>query len=262
MNVFSLAFVGDVEARYPELPWASLDPATLAPDACAAARRFWSHNAFSEHASAIAMAEVVAALGRAQVPPELWRRACAFPAQELVHVELCAGVARRCGGAVGIPFEPGALELPLHPGLLPLERATALVVRVFCLGEAMSLRLLAGNLRATTQPLARAVLMRIVRDEAAHARFAWAYLDWIAPRLSAGERQRLGDLLALDLAALAPLTDVPPDGAPASGLGWMAAARWSAIVARTLDGVLARLARYGICRRSADVASPRDLATG
>ncbi len=112
MNVFSLAFIGDVEAAHPEFPWASLAADALAPDEAAAARRFWSANAFAEHASSIAMAEVVAALGRAQVEPALWRRACAFPADELTHAELCAGVARRCGGTVHVPFDPRALEQP------------------------------------------------------------------------------------------------------------------------------------------------------
>jgi hypothetical protein len=249
VNAFSLAFAGDVEARYPELPWASLDGDALAAHVRLAARRFWSENAFSEYASSIAMAEVVAALGRAQVPPALWREACGFPADELAHAELCAGVAVRCGGGVDIPFDPRALELPAHAGLVPLERATALVVGVFCLGEAVSLRMLAGNLRASRHPLARAVLHRIVRDEARHARFGWAYLDWVAPRLSAGERRRLGDQLAADLAAVAPLT-APRAGSPAAGLGWMPAERWHAVVRRTLDTALLRpLARHGIVVR-------------
>lgn len=240
MNRFTLAFVGDVEARYPELPWASLDGEALEPEVRLAARQFWSENAFAEYASSIAMADVVGALGRAQIEPVLWRRACAFPADELAHAELCAGVAQRCGGGIDVPFDPCALEQPAYRELLPLERATLLVVRVFCLGEAVSLRLLAGHLRATRQPLARAVLQRIVRDEARHARFGWDYLDWVAPLLGPGERAQLAARVTSELAALAPLTDAPRPAAPASGLGWMPSDRWRVVVR---DAIATRLLR-------------------
>src|SRR5262249_24510810 len=155
MSLFTLGFVDDVEARHPGFPWASLEPANHPPYLIDQARHFWSENAFNEYASALAMIQLAEVLGRAQVPSGLWVQACAFPADELLQVELCAGVARRCGGGVDLPFEASALLPPIDLALTPLERATALVLRTCCVGEAVSQPLLAGNLRATRQPLAR-----------------------------------------------------------------------------------------------------------
>lgn len=244
----------DVEARHPGLPWTSLRPADHPRALVAQARHFWSENAFNEWASAQAMAALVEALDAAAIPAALVDEARTFPADELVHVELCAGVARRLGGGVDIPYHPAALRARHDPTHTPLERATALVIRTCCVGEAVAQPLLTGNLRAARQPLARAVLARIVRDETRHARFGWDYLDWIAPRLSPPERRRLGDEvgallgpLVAGLAAPAPTSSSDADG---GGLGWMPVAEWRALAQRTIAGtLLARLARYGIAPR-------------
>jgi hypothetical protein len=242
---FSLAFVDDPESRHPEFPWASLRPVEHAGALMDQARRFWSENAFNEYASALQMMQLAQALGEAQVPTALWARACTFATDELVHVELCAGVARRCGGTVDLLQAP---QLPpLDPALTPLERANQLVLRVCCLGEAVSQPLLAGNLRAARQPLARAVLERIVRDETRHARFGWDYFDWSGPRLTDVERQALGELLGAALrhwdAAWRGDVSVGDGG----GLGWMSPAEWQSLAKETIaETLVANLRRYGI----------------
>ena len=45
----------------------------------------------------------------------------------------------------------------------------------------------------TAYPLPRAVLGRIVRDEAAHGTFGFAFLDWALPMLSEDDRTLLGE---------------------------------------------------------------------
>ena len=100
---------------------------------------------------------------------------------ELVHVELCARMAMELGGGTEIVHDPNALIVDPDPELPPLLRAADLVVRCFCVGEALSIPLLRGTWKAARHPLPRAVLGRIVKDEAAHGTFGFAFFDWALP---------------------------------------------------------------------------------
>jgi hypothetical protein len=51
-------------------------------------------------------------------------------------------------------------------------------------GEALSIPLLRGTWKAAAHPLPRAVLGRIVRDEAMHGTFGFAFLDWARGELT------------------------------------------------------------------------------
>ena len=53
-----------------------------------------------------------------------------------------------------------------------------MIARFFCVGEALSIPLLRGTWHAARHPLPRAVLGRIVKDEAAHGVFGFMFLDW------------------------------------------------------------------------------------
>src|SRR6185436_14645008 len=77
------------------------------------------------------------------------------------------------------------------PSLRPLLRAADLVTRFFCVGEALSIPLLRATWKAAEHPLPRAVLGRIVKDEAAHGVFGWHFLDWAAPSLTSDDREHL-----------------------------------------------------------------------
>jgi hypothetical protein len=225
------------ESLYPEFPWSSL--VADASARMAQARRFWSENAFNEYASSVAMAQMSEALQAAGA----LLSAASFVEDERTHQALCSGVARRCGGGVAIPYQPESLTAKVEGS--PSERATALVVRVCCLGEAVSLPLLSGNLRSTEQPLARAVLERIVRDETRHARFGWDYLEWAKP--DEPERRKLGAMVGAALQQLAPLLDGEGDLADGGGLGWMSAREWRQLARRSVEEALLRpLARAGI----------------
>jgi len=115
-----------------------------------------------------------------------------FPLDELVHVELCSRMAMELGGGTEIIHDPHALVVDADEDRRPLVRAADLVVRCFCVGEALSIPLLRGTWKAAKHPLPRAVLGRIVRDEAMHGTFGFAFLDWAAPELTDEERTYLG----------------------------------------------------------------------
>jgi hypothetical protein len=109
----------------------------------------------------------------------------------LVHVELCARLANELGGAVNVMHDAELLVRRPAATLSPKLRAAELVVRNFCVGEAVSIPILRASWKAAEEPLVRAVLGRIVKDEAAHGRFGFIYLDWALDHLDEGDRVHL-----------------------------------------------------------------------
>jgi hypothetical protein len=205
-----------------ELPWGTLDPNAYDPELVFRARRAWTVSAAQEYAAAMSFATVQYAMLRAGAPADLVGMAGGFVADEMVHVELNARIAGELGGGVPIDVDRDRL-VPVAEGTA-LQVCNELIVRVCCVGETFSLPVLAGTMSVSTHPLVRAVLARIVRDEAPHGRLGWLYLGWVADRLDDAERQRLGEVALDALSALSYLwrddasTTPPPD---IHELGWM-----------------------------------------
>jgi hypothetical protein len=167
--------VGDLEHA---LPWSTLDVSGLEPHVLERARRRWTELAFNEHRSVILMAQLVQALGEAQVPLDLHSLACAFPMHELAHAEICGRLVSHLGGAADVETTTLETTVTTTAGLSPKQRCHELVVRLCCVGETMSKGFLACMRQRVTHPLMRAVLSRLLRDEALHSGFGWLYLDW------------------------------------------------------------------------------------
>ena len=250
---------GPMERRYrkarPEveaMPWGTLDLRGVAEPVLVAARRSWTSAAFQEHRTASACCATLRALVEARAPLDLIAAFARFPLDELVHVELCARMATELGGGTELWHEPTAMAADADPSLDALWRACELVARNFCVGEALSIPLLHGTWVRATLPLPRAVLGRIVRDEAAHGVFGWTFLDWALPLLSddgvelirrtaqaaIGEIMRLWD----DIRRRPPA----PEGA-GHALGWMTSDEYLRLAARALrTRVIAPFAARGI----------------
>jgi hypothetical protein len=146
----------------------------------------------------VACCATLRALMEARAPLDLIGLATRFPLDEMVHVELAARMAMELGGGTEIRHDPQHMILDASPDLSPLVRAGDMVVRFFCVGEALSIPLLRGTWHAVEHPLAKAVLGRIVKDEAAHGTFGFTFLDWAVSHYSAEDRAHLGR--AADLA--------------------------------------------------------------
>jgi len=199
-ELFELEMVGGaIERRYralrPEveaMPWGTLRPDAFPPELLDAARRAWTGAAFQEHRTGAACAATLRSLVEARAPLDLVALASRFPLDEMVHVELCARLAMELGGAVELTYRPEDLVAPVGEGEAPLMKAAHQVVAFFCVGEALSIPLLHGTWKACTHPLTRAVLKRIVLDEADHGTFGWAFLDWARPHLEPHDLEALG----------------------------------------------------------------------
>jgi hypothetical protein len=233
-----------------EMPWGTLDPREY-PDALViAARKSWTGAAFQEHRTGAACAETLRCLIEARAPLDLIAVASRFPLDEMVHVELCARMAMELGGGTEIVHDPSNMIVHADMKLAPLLRAAELVVYNFCVGEALSIPMLHGTWQASVHPLPRAILGRIVKDEAAHGVFGFAFLDWAQDRLSASDRAHLARTADLAIGGIHRLWDDikrrprGPDSA-VHALGWMQTDAYLALAQRSMrskviDPLLAR----------------------
>lgn len=242
-----------------EMPWGTLAPevASLPPELVADAQRAWTGAAFQEFRTAAACSSTLTALLQARAPVDLIAFASRFPLDEMVHVELCSRVAAELGGAISISYDPEDLVTPLGEGEGPLMRAAHQVVAYFCVGEALSIPLLHGTWKAAKFPLTSAVLERIVRDEADHGQFGWAFLDWATPHLTDSDRAALAltasraiEGVRRNWAAIRAELDVgarSDDPRHTSDLGWMRSEDYLSLAERSLvRSVLAPLQERGI----------------
>ncbi|HVZ71415.1 MAG TPA: hypothetical protein VHJ20_03490 [Polyangia bacterium] len=248
-ELFELELFGEgVERRYrkmrPEveaMPWGTMVLDGVSAPALIAARKRWTGAAFQEHRTGIACTAALRLLFECRAPIDLISLAARFPLDEAVHVELCARMAMELGGGTEIRHDPDGMIVDPDPKLAPLARAADAIVRFFCVGESVSIPLLRGAWHAARHPLPRAVLGRIVRDEAAHGTFGYSFLDWALPQLSADERAHVGRAarIAIDAVhrvwkrAAAERRAAPEDDSDA--LAWLGTDAYTAMAERAMQ---------------------------
>lgn len=252
-ELFELELLGGkIEQRYrrqrPEveaLPWGTIRREDYPPEVVEAARTSWTQSAFQEYRTSVAVAQTLKCLIEARAPLDLIAMASRFPLDEVVHVELCARMAMELGGGVPIVHDPDALVALPREELDPLLRCADLVVRFFCVGEALSIPMLRGTWHAATHPLARGVLGVIVRDEAAHGTFGFTFLDWALPLLPESARGLLArsadDTVKMVKRNWRYLRDRPKTAfSEAHALGWMQSDAYLELASRSLEARVLR----------------------
>ena len=238
-----------------EMPWGSLAESLaknpIPPEERVRAQRAWTGAAFQEHRTAVACAATLRALLEARAPIDLIGMATRFPLDEMAHVELASRMTLELGGATEIRYVPSEVMRDPDPDLPNLLRAADMVVRFFCVGEALSIPLLRGAAHAARHPLARAVLHRIVWDEASHGTFGFTFLDWAEPLLSASDRAHLGDAADRTIRATETqwrsIASELREEAEHDALAWMHSQAYLALARRSMArSVVAPLRRRGI----------------
>jgi hypothetical protein len=249
-ELFEIELYGDnVERRYrrmrPEveaMPWGTFDTSALPERSVTLARKHWTGAAFQEHRTALACAATLRALIECRAPLDLIAMASRFPLDELVHVELCSRMAMELGGGTEIQHDPDQLIVDADTKLAPLVRAADMIARFFCVGEALSIPLLRATWHAARHPLPRAVLGRIVKDEAAHGVFGFLFLDWALESMTDSDRRHVA--AAADRGILAVRSQwrllekrrgVEYDEGMGDALGWMHSDAYLAVAARALE---------------------------
>ncbi len=222
------------------LPWDTLDPKRHSPAAVQKGRRVWTMAAFQEHRTGAACAATLEALIRTRAPIDLVAMAARFPVDEMAHVEMCARIAQTLGGPMRLVYDVERVIFQPSSKLPARLRCAELVVRNFCVGEAVSIPILRASAKAASHPLLRAALSRIAKDEAAHGRFGFLYLDWVDEQLSDDDRAHLS-AAARDEIKKVERNWVAAVGQPADEedesetLGWMDRARYLKVARRAMD---------------------------
>jgi hypothetical protein len=242
-ELFELSLLGGAVGRswrraWPDIermPWKTLDSVRLSPTVLATAQRFWTSMAYQEHRTAAAVAATLQALVAARAPIDLVAHAARFVSDELAHVELCARVAAGLGGAAPLPYDGERLVPLSSPGLSTLGRAAELVVRVYCVGEALSLPMQRATARSQKHPLLTSVLHRLARDESAHAAFGWLFFDWADAFVDPLLRDHLRATAAAAIGQVEALIVADDGDGDAASFGWLRPARWRQVARRALD---------------------------
>lgn len=140
-------------------------------------RNRWLTSARHEHASVAAFARVGLQLLSLGAPAALLRATQQAMADEVVHAQLCFGLAAAYGGAP--PSEAGPLRIEgcVATGM-DLETALREAIFEGALGEgAAAVEALEGA-GACVDPVVRGVLSRIAADEQRHALLAYQTVKW------------------------------------------------------------------------------------
>jgi hypothetical protein len=239
-----------------DVPWGSYDLRRYPPELLARAQVAWTQGALSEYSTAVALARLSQALLEAKAPIDLVANVADFIVDEMVHVELNARMAMELGGAAPVVADLDHLGAE-SAAEDPRERAAELALRIACVGEAFSLPMLAAMARASRHALPRAILTRIAREEAPHAKAGGIVVAWALEGLDAEAHRRLAaaaldeiGLMTTYWAGLSPAD--PGTGRTRTGhevdlvleLGWLEAGRYRdlarrAAVLRVIDPIAA-----------------------
>ncbi|MBK7396934.1 MAG: ferritin-like domain-containing protein [Myxococcales bacterium] len=229
------------------LPWGTLDLSGFTPEALLEARRVWTNGAFTEYASAAGFTALATALLESGAPIDLVAAAADCAVDEMLHAELAARLVMELGGAAPFLVDLEKVSPVTSEGARPLLRAAELALKISCVGESLSVPALTTSLRGADQPLPRAVLRRLLRDEGPHARIGDWFFAWAAEKLSAEDRAHLGAVARAAIEVYVPSERASCDCRPPAALGGVLPVDQRALLAEAVrTKVIPGLARHGI----------------
>ena len=163
---------------------------------------------------------------------------------------MCARLVAELGAGAPLFFDPSDLTRVAKASHSPLLRALELIVFNFCVGEALSIPMLRSSWKLADEPLIKAVLGQIVRDEAAHGQFGFMVLEWAKEETSDGDRAYLSEVASQAVAQLRKTWQAlaeTPVSSTRTRLGWMEKTSYLALADQSLErAVVVPLAKYGI----------------
>ena len=251
------------------IPWKKLDPGAYDAAELDAARRSWSRRAWVEYGG---MPETPAILIRfclehdGESDPKMFLTVRGT--EEAWHVECCWRFAEALGGYVSAPANAEYAALfnqSFHSKAFdPAVSVDAYVAAHVAVQDGIDLELYRSHLRSATDPVADAILKRLVGDKERHVAFGWVYLterakDWtdaMRVDVAAEVEHVIGDLElnGYHCAWLAP-GDVAAEIVAAddvtrrAGLGASSVAEETAVLRRWFEDARGTFAKIGIAVR-------------
>jgi hypothetical protein len=145
---------------------------------------WWAELAYLEAASVPAFRRLARELEALGAPPALPRAARRAAGDEIRHRRITRAMAARHGVRARTP-RPGSMEVR---SLFDVARENAVEG---CVGETYGAAVAAWQARTAGDPLVRALMAEIARDEAEHAALAWAVDQWAVTGLAPDERRMI-----------------------------------------------------------------------
>ncbi len=168
------------------------DPAGLDEATRAALEALWVHAAQTEHAAVPAFARVSWLRAAAGAPAELLRRSHRAALEEIAHAQLCFALAAGYGGrAHTVEPMPELLDAGLGLDGELIDTLVGESLADGCLLEDFNADIAAECAAVCEQPVTRAGLERIAREERSHADFSWAVVEWLVQRDREGVQRAL-----------------------------------------------------------------------
>jgi len=236
-----------------EMPWGSIAAEVHQyPDkVIQKARRIWTMAAFQEYRTGASVMDALQQMIEVRAPIDMLAVATRFPLDEIAHVEMCGRILAEVGGAVRLLHDPKHMTAPKNPDIEPLLQCAETIIRVFGVGEAVSIPILRTSGQKATHPLVGAVLMRIAQDEAMHGQFAWFFLDWCLDAFDADEKHYLAsaarEQIDTLLDAWAIFAEPNEEEITEARLGWMDPETYFSVAHESLDtAVIKPLAKRGL----------------
>jgi hypothetical protein len=218
------------------------DVRALSPEARRALAAAWADAARSEHASVPAFARLSLTLVALGAPSRLVEAVHRAALEEIEHARIAFALVEAYAYA---PVSPGSFEdLWTAPAVtarsLPELARESLIDG--CLNEGIGAEVARQACARAGDPVVRAALATIARDEASHAELAWQIVEWCC--LEGGPE------IARELRKLVHCASLPvaPDADPGHlrgeliAHGWMGSTAWAEIGERTRLTVASRLA--------------------
>ncbi|HJU19421.1 MAG TPA: hypothetical protein VJ770_23445 [Stellaceae bacterium] len=179
-----------------DIPWARFDASAYAPEVLAAARLSWSRRAWTEYGG---LPETPALIIRFCLERERESDPKYFLSvrntEEAWHLECCHRFAELCGGFVAEPRSPDYRALfnqGLHREALDAARhLDAYVAAHVAIEDGIDLELHRLYRDNAADPVARAILDRLVADKTRHAAFGWLYLQRRAAGWTEADRRAI-----------------------------------------------------------------------
>lgn len=155
--------------------WASLASADHDPRERERGRRSFVLRALDEQRSLAAFTELLGELVEVGAPIDVIGSLARVVRDEALHVDLCDRVVKALGGWDERAPEPQWVKSDKR---LPLrQRVLATVLGSLCVGETISVHMIAGVRRGAGDPVVQEVLTRLLADESFHSRFGWWWLE-------------------------------------------------------------------------------------
>jgi hypothetical protein len=248
------------------IPWAKFDNSQYTQEQLRAAALSWSRRAWTEYGG---LPETPAILIRfclehsGESDPKMFLSVRG--SEEAWHTECCWRFAGLTGSYIEKPANPEYARLfnqdfhreAFEPGI----SVDAYIAVHSCILDGLDLELNRGYLRHVTDPVAAAILKRMVQDKERHVAFGWVYLTERAPTWSESGRAEIsaeidqaleGLLCSGSICAWLAPSGIADDVVAAdeitrkAGLGAMSAAEEAPVVTQFLGEAQAHLAKLGV----------------